>query len=32
MVEDLKGEEEEDEHIKVLREDEPILVKFLSEK
>ena len=29
MVEDLKGEAEEDEHIKVLREDESILVKFL---
>ena len=29
MVEDLKGEEEEDEYIKVFREDEPILVKFL---
>ena len=30
MVEDLKGEEEEDEHIKILRDDEPILVKFLQ--
>ena len=30
MVEDLKGEEEEeDEYIKVFREDESILVKFL---
>ena len=29
MVEDLKGEAEEDDHIKVFRENEPILVKFL---